>query len=464
MNQKHLYIPIETKNREFDAKVLLSCAAAEAGYAVVLGYKKRVLRYLETAQPGIFLDKSMPYRKIAQYIHYKKLGHRLVGHDEEGLAPFNTEEYQQRREFCDATIEHFDAMLTWGQWQADFIRSKISAPYHEKIMPCGHPRADLTRRELRGFYQDAADRIAAQYGRFILINTNFSFGNHFFGEGGFVKMLAETGKISDEAHREFYVALQRHQEQLWKAFIAAIAALHERFPAMTIIVRPHPSENHARWKEVLPQHENIQVVHEGTIIPWLLAAAVTIHNSCTTGVEAYLLERPVIAYLPVRNARFEGYVANELAEPAEKQADLVNAVRRYVEDGQPAAQDADKQRVANHHITSLDGALSCDRIVTILNTIACGETSGAQKAYRLFQTAKRACRQFPLLGRRRGGASLDSAADDAPEDAAKAHKQQKFPGVALDEVQAAMRQFQRLLGRFARVQAGQLDKDLFRIE
>jgi hypothetical protein len=32
-----------------------------------------------------------------------------------------------------------------------------------------------------------------------------------------------------------------------------IKALRERFPVLTIIVRPHPSENHEKWCEVLPE-------------------------------------------------------------------------------------------------------------------------------------------------------------------------------------------------------------------
>ncbi len=55
--EKRLYIPVETKNREFDAKLLAACTAAESGYTVVLGYKKQLLKHLEELPPGIFLIK-----------------------------------------------------------------------------------------------------------------------------------------------------------------------------------------------------------------------------------------------------------------------------------------------------------------------------------------------------------------------------------------------------------------------
>jgi len=40
MSNRHVYIGIETKVREFEAKMLLACVAAEAGFDVKLGKLK----------------------------------------------------------------------------------------------------------------------------------------------------------------------------------------------------------------------------------------------------------------------------------------------------------------------------------------------------------------------------------------------------------------------------------------
>ena len=53
MEKTRLYIGIETKVREFDAKLLLACVAAEAGYEVVLGQQKVFLKRLENMPQGI---------------------------------------------------------------------------------------------------------------------------------------------------------------------------------------------------------------------------------------------------------------------------------------------------------------------------------------------------------------------------------------------------------------------------
>lgn len=455
--KKRLYLPIETKNREFDAKVLLACAAAESGYTVVLGYKKCMLKSLETLPPGIFFDKSMPYEKRNLFAHYRKFGHKLVAHDEEGLAPFSLEEYQRRRQYCNESLESCEYMLAWGNYQAAFMAEK--APLHaHRIIATGHPRVDLTRKELRHFYQPEVEQLRAQYGRMVLFNTNFSFGNHFFGEGGFVNALERAGKIRDEAHRQFYIGLQQHQERLFDEFVALIITLHTRFPDLTLLVRPHPSENHDRWQEVLPQHARIVVKHEGNVLPWLLAADVVIHNSCTTGVEAYLLDRPVVAYLPVRAPAFEGELSNKLAEWAINQNEAIQAIDRIVNQHLPIEPEAEKDRLIREHVTGLDGDLACDRIVAVLDSIAAPSRTVGNMGYYAYHRLKRL--RGTLSGQRVFGAAAEP---EAEQPAAGKHKHQKFPGVELCEVQETLQQYQDLLGRFSAIHVAQLQRDLFRL-
>jgi CDP-glycerol glycerophosphotransferase (TagB/SpsB family) len=301
------------------------------------------------------------------------------------------------------------------------------------------------------------ERISRQYGRFILCNTNFSFGNHFFGEGGFVDFLERSGKIRDERHRAFYVGLQQHQERLFDEFTASIKTLHEHFPDIKVLVRPHPSENHERWREVLPQHENILVKHEGNVLPWLMAAKVVIHNSCTTGVEAYLLERPVIAYLPVRDEAFEGELANKLADLALNRDDLLQFVGHYVSKEALVETDAERQALAAQHITALDGPLAADRIVELLQTIEVPQRSLGERVYQQVNGIKKVRGKISL--RKFAGLRVPETRDEA----ADKHKQQKFPGVELAEVHESMEKFHTLLNRFSELQATQLGNSLFSI-
>lgn len=453
----NLYLPIETKVREFDAKFLLSCVAAEAGYTVILGHKKLLDKRLDQMPPGIFLDKSMPERNIARYLHYKKLGFTLIAHDEEGIAPLNLDEYQRRRRYSNETLAPFEYVLTWGQWQADFIAAKAPL-YKEKLKATGHPRIDLTRRELRAFYAEEVQKLREQYGAMILINTNFMLGNHFFGEDGVMELLEKSGKIPNEEQRQYYLGLQEHHKILFHEFAAMIVKLHERFADRTIIVRPHPSENHETWKHALPSTDKVQVLHEGNVLPWLMAAQVMIHNSCTTGVEAYLLERPVIAYLPIRNEAFEGYLANPLSELAFTCEELFQKVGRYLEKDLPVQPDSHKQELAKHHISGLEGELASDRIVRLLNTVTLTPGNPGRTAYQLYHRLKKTVYSNKILRRFLFGMNVNSYQNLAAQ-----HKKQKFPGIERDELLGSLAKLQALSGRFAGIQIVSLAPNLFQI-
>ena len=36
-----------------------------------------------------------------------------------------------------------------------------------------------------------------------------------------------------------------------------------------IIIRPHPAEDHMEWNKIAKNFDNIKVIYEGSIIPWI---------------------------------------------------------------------------------------------------------------------------------------------------------------------------------------------------
>ena len=75
-----------------------------------------------------------------------------------------------------------------------------------------------------------------------------------------------------------------------------IPALAKAFPGYTIVVRPHPTENPEIYHDIASDCERVKVTNEGNVVPWLLATRALVHNSCTTGVEAYMMRIPAITY------------------------------------------------------------------------------------------------------------------------------------------------------------------------
>ncbi len=54
-----LIIPVENQVRELDAKLLLSCVAAERGFPVILGSRAFVHFEVASLPRGVYLAKSM---------------------------------------------------------------------------------------------------------------------------------------------------------------------------------------------------------------------------------------------------------------------------------------------------------------------------------------------------------------------------------------------------------------------
>ena len=455
MENTRLYVGIETKVREFDAKLLLACVAAEAGYDVVLGQQKMFLKRLGEMPHGILLNKSISPSKAQKYAHYTKLGFKLVAYDEEGLAPFNADEYQKRRVSFDS-LKHLDYFFAWGPWQTEVIAQKAPSEQH-KVIPAGHPRVDLTRKELRAFYDDEVKRLHEQYGRFILINTNFSFYNHFKGRDFEVILQEKTkaGKVADEHQHAYYMRVSEHKKSLFYEFADMVVRLHQRFPDVSIILRPHPSEDHEYWRQTLPQHELIHVVHEGSVLPWILAAAVMIHNSCTTGIEGYLLEQPVLSYRPVQAEELEIPLPNLLSEQVLTCDALLDRVDYYLvneHEPHPPA-DAAKREIVARYITGLDGPLACDRIVEKLNAVRISRATVGMRAYQAYMQLKGVkATLVNALGKKN------------PSNTTKLeYRRQKFPGLEADEIRQVIAKFQRVSGRFANIRVTQLEKNVFQI-
>ncbi|MEQ1524424.1 MAG: hypothetical protein ABL936_24460, partial [Aestuariivirga sp.] len=87
--RRWLHLPIETKARELDAKMLLACSAAERGWGAIIG-GKNVLRKFQMHLPqGVFVEKNIGPRQAAQFAFNRKQGNRVAAWCEEGLTYFS---------------------------------------------------------------------------------------------------------------------------------------------------------------------------------------------------------------------------------------------------------------------------------------------------------------------------------------------------------------------------------------
>ena len=445
---RSLLLPVETLNREFDAKLLLALHAAARGWEVVLGQKVALHRRMARFPRSVYVAKGFRFGREREFREIRALGHTIVGMDEEGLVNVSDEMWLSRSD--SPTLRHLALIVAWGP---DDARLYGLAQHlgDTPVVETGNARVDLLRPELEGFLAPEVARLRERYGDFALVNTNFALVNRYVELNAPVQMGAWLPKDVAEGLKENWLA---HKRQLLEAFRALVPRLAKRLAPRTLVIRPHPSENAELWREVAEGLGNVEVVHEGTVAPWLRAARVLIHNGCTTAVEAAVLGTPALAYRPVTREGFDNALPNGLSEEfaegdalAERAAELT----RGPGEGR-AALSSDRQALLARHLTALDGPLACTRLIDAFEehlgppppieplryAVARGHIARRRVKRALRATSKWAGRKSALLGH-------------------------QFPHVPLAEVEARLGRLDAALGGIGRTTAEELAPDLFRI-
>ncbi|WP_173918948.1 surface carbohydrate biosynthesis protein [Halobacillus sp. Marseille-Q1614] len=275
-----LYLPIEGKARELEAKMLLAYYAIQENYCVVLGEHRMVEAAAAELPGGLFFLKGYPHSPRKKVMERAVThGHCVVELDEEGLVFSDPSPYLNQRMKGDL-FTFLTHEYCWGPYQKEII-TKAYPQHASKCHMVGNPRFDLLRPKYRPLYQNEAKDIQAEYGDFILINTRFPLYN------------GSQRKKEGESHPSLL-----YIKQLYYQFIEMAKFLSLRFPETSIVLRPHPAENVASYQKALASYKNVSILHEGSVIQWLLAAKLVVHNGCTSSIEAFLLEKPIISYVP----------------------------------------------------------------------------------------------------------------------------------------------------------------------
>lgn len=363
MQVKWLFIPVEVKVRELQAKTLLACLAAERGFNVVLGEAHAVRDSLHQLPAGVLLEKGVAPSKEEAFARFRALGNLIVSWCEEGLVFLNDEDYV-RRKVSQQDLEEVELFFAWGQYHAGVICDSFPS-MKDRVVASGNPRLDLLRLEFRDVFNAAAQELRSRFGRFILVNTNFSHCNHKKGEGAYVDLLRKSGKITTQEEEEFAENWMIHKRRLFDAFFPMIDRVRESFPDYKVIVRPHPGENHETWKTLFKDETNIVVLNEGGVIPWIMASSVLIHNGCTTGIEAALLDHPAIAYRPVISETYDQYLPNSVNYQADNEEQLIKSLDLLLNQKEinSFVKNPEWHTTLNQYLSGFNGDSACDIIL-----------------------------------------------------------------------------------------------------
>lgn len=356
-----LLIPSETRAREFDAKLLLACFGAERGYDCIVGSRMAMHQAVLSMPVGLYIAKDMAQSSAKMLGILRGLGHDVVGWDEESLVYLSEETYLRHRVSAETT-RWIRRVFAWGEKDRT-MRSRSEAFRGIPVEAVGNPRFDLLRPDLREYYGTEAAEIKRRHGRFVLVNSNFGRLNHLLPSQRLVPSQTDAAAYEAGPQSGLPFGYWQFRERVFNHFREMVPALAEEFPGIQIVLRPHPSEDHAPWRKLAGGRGNVTVTNEGPAIPWLLAAEAVIHNGCTTGLEAYLLGTPVLCFQPITDPNFDLALPNGVSDPAGSLPELLSLTSAILGGHHVPRAENDKRALAGRYIEALDGPLSCERIL-----------------------------------------------------------------------------------------------------
>ena len=327
MTTKRLFLPVEIKKREFDAKLLLAFFALEKGMEVYIGRQPEILKGMIFFNRSIFFEKGLTILNLKQIKYLDNLGHNVVATCEEGLI-YNDDEFYLKRRISKKALDLVEIFFAWGSKQAKLIKN-YSYENINKIIASGNPRIDLLEKNLLKVKYDESKKIKNKYKKIILINSNFSIYNNKNGKNFYLEEMIWARGDVDVSHekqcREYY----NYQMHNFFSYIDLIKNLVRDFKDFKIIVRPHPSENILEWKRICSKiSDRVLVTNEQNFIAWSMASKYIIQCRCMTGLESFMISKKnVINYEPYKLS-YSKNITNEIGFQCDTYEKIKSIIKR----------------------------------------------------------------------------------------------------------------------------------------
>ena len=295
-----IYLPIETKSREMDSRLLIGQLLAKAGYSVILG-QPSVLEKHALKVPGVYLHNRHTKGDEELVSRLTLAGNRVAAIDEEALHQDDPDFWVENGTGPE-TLNLLARVFTNNLGQFESMQGAY--PFlKESLIHSGNPRLEILApgfSRLRG-----ASRPRKMPENFVLVNTTFAAGNISKTYGGsyvqHISHILESVEVSDAVRRKWLAeasALVSHDRELLCHYVSALKKLSKSFPEAKFVLRPHPSESLSRWKRELKGLRNVVVRNSGPSYIWIENSMGMIHPGCTTALEASKLSRPALFFKP----------------------------------------------------------------------------------------------------------------------------------------------------------------------
>lgn len=329
-----LLLPIEERNRELNSRAIIAMAALERGFEVVVGQQWEIFAQIDSLPPSIVLFKGNNAVQGAHMERAKRAGHRIASTEEEAFGVSHPRLIL--RCYSPAAVTSADLIFTNGGLHEQVLRTRW--PELARRLVCtGNPRADiLWTEDTQPDLNDASRRLAERFGSFVLINTNFASINPVIDDAyGSFELCVRVGWLQPNDPED--IRLLRAQYDWERTNFDAVLELAIKLTrqGVKVVLRPHPSENGAIWRDELADIDLLTITNEGDQLDWMRASQLLVHTGCTTGFESFLMNHPTVSLAPGENEWHEVMISNQVNTRLTNVGDAMDAITRHLDGTHP---------------------------------------------------------------------------------------------------------------------------------
>ena len=354
------FLPVESYDREFDAKLLLALHLLSRNdklIEVIVGFDKAITQILNAVKgPSILLDKSCS--DIMYQSRFKPVlrqGGAISVCDEEGVNNITNNFDGLITRFDPLAVKTLSHYYTWGELDTDLARSANISD--SKIKITGNPRLDLLKSEGKKFYSSLSSGLRSYFGDFYLFNENFCTETYLQDYKPPTRSYLsddEMRKLNDtRARKRSAASLERNS--FLELFQNLVTGNKDKY----FIIRPHPMSDPTFWLLNFAKSRNVSVIYRDPAEPWLFACKGLISCGCTTALQAALANVPVYHYSNSTDS-YSNSLASNVGLKLTASTDFSNAYLNLDKDYQYASSVMQFSQpscglIANHMSTLAEG-------------------------------------------------------------------------------------------------------------
>lgn len=323
MKKKRLYLVVESERREKNSRIFFAIIAAMNVYSVVISTKAKLYGVLKYLQNGIFIAKSVGPKNLKDFKNIVNSGNYLCSWDEEAINFYDPDHLTNDKIKMDPKcLDLLKYFFLWGK--NDFYAIKEKLPkYIDKLVITGNPRIDILKKGISNYYNEKAKKINEKFGEFILVTTKFGRANRKT-KGDWVEDYIKAGLIESEKEIKFHKRTVNLENQNLKKYIVTLDKLCKKISSK-IIIRPHPNEDLKIYQDYFKDNKQVLIHSDNySTNSWIVASKFLISFNCVTSIEAKILKKYCINYIPYRDKEYEFEIPKVCSHNIYDEDELIN--------------------------------------------------------------------------------------------------------------------------------------------